>query len=394
MTTFGPYPNGGDTGPATAAYHGDFFASQLRAIAKPIVPRLDAELLDDVRNHSDPAVREHALFEYVYRHDRAAFSVVLKSWEGEKDKAVRQSLFEELTRLDKHAFQRFLESHGIPNDAHALAVAAYKVDPGKRRAKTTPHETFDQVLPLRLSLRAYVEVEPGTWMYHILAPIQATRVVGRLYACSSVQTRARYTVMTKHLDGLHSDGTLHLENTGFYGRSLRRGQSSGAFSSVALVRVPFYVSGRIGDQSEGLIPDATTALERGETNDLAPDIVIDGAPAVNNVTGFMHAWGYTRPDRATFDAAGRMDQIAGLLHPGSLLDPRTSAYVNTYTIGTYRGALIPDDDGLIPLNTNRSYTTQFGEIDRNGDGIPDEPGYQYDICPGVFPVSHYTSRKS
>jgi len=394
MISFGPTPTGWENDPSSAAYLGDYFASQLRAVAQPIIPRLDSELLEDINSHSDPAVRENAMFEYVYRHERDAVPVLLKSWHGEENDAVRTSYFEELTRLDYSGLKLYLESSGIPKDTYPLAIAAYRLDPGKRETKTDPTEIFDQVLPLRIALREYVEVEPGKWMYHVFAPIQETRVAGQLYACSKVETRARQIVMTKHLEGLHSDGSLHLENTLFCGRTLPKGENTGSFSYATALRVPFYPSGRIGDQSEGIIRDALITVERSGTNEPADDILIQGVPAVNNVTGFIHAWGFTRPDRATFDASGRMDQIAGLFHLGSLLDPRIRDYVNTYTIGTYRGALAADEDGKIPLNTNPSYSTLNGEIDRNRDGVADEPVEQYDICPGIYPISHYTSNRS
>ncbi len=116
---------------------------------------------------------------------------------------------------------------------------------------------------------------------------------------------------------------------------------------------------------------------------------VRGIPVINNVTGLIRAWGYTRPDRATFDPAGRMDMIAGLFHLGSLIDPRVRDYVNTYTIGTYRGMIAPDEHGRLGLNTSPSYMTLDGEIDRNRDGVAETPGEHYDLCPSVYPVEHY-----
>src|ERR1700719_3661427 len=91
--------------PALAGMSEDFFAKHLDAVAEPIVPRLDSELLADARNSSDPAVSEHAAIELLARHGRTAFSMLLDLWKREEDHAVRQSLFEELVTLDKAQFK-------------------------------------------------------------------------------------------------------------------------------------------------------------------------------------------------------------------------------------------------------------------------------------------------
>ena len=369
----------------------DFFAKHVDAIAEPIVPRLDAELLADARNHSDPAVREHAALELIARHGRSGFAVIVDLWRKEEDLQVRRSLFEELTDLDKPQFKLFLEDHGIPRDLEAWGHAHFGVERSRGvRTKTEEREPFDQIIPLRISLKEYVEVEPNVWKYHVFAPIQETRVAGQLYACSVVETRHKRIALTKQLEGLHSDGSLHIENTLFNGRTLMPDKVTGIFSFQTVMPVPFYPSGRIGDQSDGVIEDAAIFVARAGTWALTPDIEIRGHYAINNVTGLIRAWGYTRPDRATFDPSGRMDMIAGLFHLGSLIDSRVRDYVNTYTIGTYRGMLVPDEEGVIGLNTNRSYMTLDGEIDRDGDGVAENPGEHYDLCPGIHPISHYT----
>jgi serine/threonine-protein kinase len=58
--------------------------------------------------------------------------------------------------------------------------------------------------------------------------------------------------------------------------------------------------------------------ENNLSNVATRDITIRDYPALQSVTGGILAWGYTRPDRATFDPDGRMDQIAGLFHLGRL----------------------------------------------------------------------------
>jgi hypothetical protein len=377
--------------PALAGMSEDFFAKHIDAVAEPIVPRLDSELLDDARNHSDPAVREHAAVELLARHGRASFSILSDLWKKEEDAAVRQSLFEELVTLDKPQFKLVLESMGVPADLQAWGRAHFGIDYTVAIMTATDKlEPFDQIIPLRITLKEYVEVEPNVWKYHVFAPIQETRVAGQLYACSIVETRNKRIALTKQLQGLHADGSLHIENTLFNGRTIMLDKYTGVFSFQTAMPVPFYPSGRIGDQSEGIIPDALVPVMRAGAWILDRNLDIRGIPAIQNVTGLIRAWGYTRPDRATFDPAGRMDQVAGLFHLGSLIDPRTRDYVNTYTIGTYRGVVTPNAEGVIGLNTNPSYMTVDGLIDRNRDGVADRPGEHYDICPSIFPVSHYT----
>lgn len=378
--------------PALAGLSADFFAKHVDAVAEPILPRLDSELIEDARHHSDPAVREHAAIELIARYGLGAFSLVLNLWMGEEDMQVKRSIFEELNDLDKPQFKVFLESQGIPRGLEAWGRAHFGVDSDRKvRVKSDEAELFDQVIPLRISLKEYVEVEPNVWKYHVFAPIQETRVAGQLYACSVVETRHKRIALTKQLEGLHSDGSLHIENTLFSGRTLMIDKYTGVFSFQTVMPVPFYPSGRIGDQSEGVITDANIFVAREGMWNLNPNILVRGVPVINNVTGMIRAWGYTRPDRATFDPSGRMDMIAGLFHLGSLIDPRVREYVNTYTIGTYRGMIIPDDEDVVRLNADPSYMTLDGQIDRDRDGVAENPGEHYDLCPGVHPVSHYTS---
>lgn len=375
---------------ALAGLSADFFAKHVDAAAEAIMPRLDAELIADARHHSDPAVREHAALELIARHGKGAFALVLDFWQREEDLQVRRSMFEELTDLDKPQFKLFLQDHGIPRGLEAWGNSHFGVRYERRmQTRTDEAEPFDQVIPLRIALKEYVEVEPNVWKYHVFAPIQETRVAGQLYACSVVETRHKRIALTKQLEGLHSDGSLHIENTLFNGRTLMIDKFTGVFSFQTVMPVPFYPSGRIGDQSEGVISDAAIFVARAGQWNLSEDLAIRGHPVINNVTGLIRAWGYTRPDRATFDPSGRMDMVAGLFHLGSLIDPRIRDYVNTYTIGTYRGMITPDEEGVIGLNTNPSYMTLDGEIDRNRDGVAENPGEHYDLCPGVHPISHY-----
>ena len=81
-------------------------------------------------------------------------------------------------------------------------------------------------------------------------------------------------------------------------------------------------------------------VQRAGAWTLDPEVRIRDEPVIAGVTGIIHTWGYTRPDIATFDPQGRMDLIAGLFHLGDLVDPRTRDYVNTYTIGSYRGVVL------------------------------------------------------
>lgn len=368
------------------------FAKNLKAVATPIVPKTDEQLLSDARNHSDSAVREQALLEYSYRHNQSAFAVLLDYWQGETDRDVRKTLFEELTRLDGKSLGLFMAAKGAPQDLQELVAAYYEEIPvtlPQPTFRSDEREIFDQTIPLRVSLREYIEVEPGKWMYHLYGPIQEKRIAGQLLACTRVDTRIERVVLTKHLEGLHSDGSLHIESTLFSGRTVMRDERTGVANMSTLMKIPFYLSGRVGDESEGIIPDAMIMVAREATWQLSRQVKIRGKSAINNVTGIIHTWGYTRPDRATFDASGTMDLVAGLFHLGDIIDPRVRPYINTYTIGAYYGNIEPGPDGATGLNTHPSYTTLDGEIDRNRDGIADIPGEHYDRCPGVFPISHY-----
>ena len=191
------------------------------------------------------------------------------------------------------------------------------------------------------------------------------------------------------LEGLNSDGTLHIESTLFTGRTVMRDERTGVASMRTLMTIPFYPSGRVGDESEGFIPDAQIMVARQATWETDVQIRIRDVPAINNVTGIIHAWGYTRPDRATFDPAGRMDLIAGLFHLGDIVDDRVRPYINSFTIGAYYGNITQNEDGVVGLNTRPSYTTLDGEIDRDRDGKAEVPGEHYARPPGVYPIEHY-----
>jgi hypothetical protein len=377
---------------AHASVHGDFFSNYLREIATPIVHRDDEDLIHDFYNHEDPAVRENAAFEYIYRHEQNSLPIILKYFEAEPDHRIKVTLFEELHRINGAAFKTYLESSGVPDGLQHLAHAYYLYDgltKSDLETKSDAEEIFDQVIPLRISLREYIEVEPGRWCYHVISPIQETRVAGQLYACSKVDTRLTRIVMTKQLENLHSDGSLHQEGVLFSGRTAMITKTMGVFKFSTLVKIPFYPSGRVGDESEGIVEDAVIQVMRAGAWQLSNTIRVRDIPVINNVLGTINAWGYTRPDKATFDPRGRIDMTAGLFHLGDLTDARVRDYINTFTIGSYRGVIMPGKEGFIGLNTNSSFTTLEGEIDTDRDGKPDQPGLHYDRCPGVHPPEYY-----
>ena len=371
-----------------AAYtSADYFGAQLRSVAERLDPRSDDELVRDARTHEDAGVREQASLELSARRGQGAFDSILDAFREEPDREARIGLLDELAYLDSTRMRDALQALNVQSDSliDAWSMAQFGTETrSDRRAMTDDREPFDQVIKLRIKLACYVQVQPDQWVTWAISPLVVRRIAGQLYACSRVDTRLERIGVTKQLQGLHADGSLHLENTLFLGRTAMVGAREAAFNFETLVDAPFYPSGRLGDQSKGMLRTPLHVSRMGMWQ-LDPDISVRGISAINNVTGMIRGWGYADPERVRVDENGRLVMTPGIFDLGGITDQKSSGYMNFYIEGGYRGFIADyDGDGLIDLNTMPSYMTIDCEIDRDRDGVAEVPGDHYDVCPAIL----------
>lgn len=369
------------------AYHSqDFFARHLGETATTLDPRDDAQLADDGLSAADPAIREHALVELTARRGEGAWTTLVGAYQQEPDPDVRVTLLDELALIDQERLRREVSPLSGSGLEESWWRAHGEQTPGvERAAKSDPEEPFDQVIRLRIRLMCFVQLGE-TWARWALSPLVVRRVAGQLYACSTPETRHARIAVTKQLDGHHADGSLHLENVLFRGRTVMMEDRTGVFNFEAHVDAPLYPSGRLGDRSEGMLRTPLHVVRAGGWK-LASDVTIRDLPAIDVVTGLIRGWGYANPQHVRFDADGRFVMTTGIFNLAGITDAASDELVNVYIAGGYRGFLADDDgDGLLDLNTSASYMTLDGEIDRDRDGVADEPGEHFDVCTEIVPA--------
>lgn len=365
-----------------AAWASDF-GYALDRIAVRLDNRTNAVLQDQALHHPDPAMREQALFEYADRDHADAIELLCQAVKHDADRQVRWDALWAVEKL------------GGPEGAAALTRFAKDADPeiaewarlflselqtgdptfDGRTARFTPGRTFDETIFLLIHCDLYIRLDQSNqhWGKISLAPQGLARVFGQAHACPNVATRERQLVIAKTIDGLHTDGSPHMDNYLFRGFTDRTRSDRGNFFFESLVPRPFFKSGHADDPSEGL-RQAQIGFARYGTWYLEPSFRVHDAAAIRYVRGRFQGWGYINLSRV----AGK--PIEEVLLPGNgvlstLHDEEAGPMTNAFILGTFKGKLNDwDGDGQIDLNSRDVYSTVDGEIDTDQDGVADQDG--------------------
>lgn len=365
-----------------AAWSSDF-GYALDRVAVRMDSRPSEALREAAREHPDPAMREQALFEYADRNERDAVDLLAEAAGHDPDREVRWDALWAIEKLGGPAAIRALRSFTGDDDPEIAEWARLFIseletgDPAfdDRGYDYLPDRTFDETIYLLIHCDLYIRLDDSNtrWAKLSLAPQGLARVYGQAHACPNVETREEQLVIAKTIDGLHDDGSPHVDNYLFRGFTDRTRPDRGAFFFESHVKRPFYISGRADDPSEG-VKESQIGFMRQGCWFLDDRIRIEDAAAIRYVRGRFQGWGYVNLERV----AGK--PLEEVLTPGNAIlstlhDPVAGPLTNAFISGTFKGKLNDwDGDGLIDLNSRPVYATVDGELDTDMDGVPDEPG--------------------
>jgi hypothetical protein len=365
-----------------AAWASDFGYALDRAAVR-LDSRTNAALRHDALHHPDPAMREQSLFEYADRDHADAIELLTEAIKHDSDRAVRWDALWAIEKLGgpqaAAALSRFLKDDDpeIAEWAKLFLSELQTGDPAfdNRTSLHTPGRTFDETIYLLIHCDLYVRLDDSNqhWGKISLAPQGLARIYGQAHACPNVATRERQLVIAKTIDGLHADGSPHMDNYLFRGFTDRTRRDRGNFFFESLVPRTFFKSGHADDPSEG-ISKANIGFARSGTWHLDPSFQVRDAAAIRYVRGRFQGWGYVNLSRV----AGK--SLEDILLPGNgvlstLHNDEIGSMTNAFILGTFKGKLNDwDGDGRIDLNSRNVYSTVDGDIDTNMDGVADEAG--------------------
>jgi hypothetical protein len=358
--------------------------------------RLDSrpsdELADVALSHPDPMMREQALYEYADRNEGDAIALLAEAVLKDADQQVRWDALWAIEKLGGIGASKTLKRFAGDDDPEIAEWSALfeselrSGDPAfdARSCRTTPGRTFDETIFLLIHCDLYVRLDDTNthWGKLSLSPQGLARVYGQAHACPNVATRERQLVIAKTIEGLHEDGSPHIDNYLFRGFTDRTRADRGNFFFESHVKRPFYLSGKADDVTKGVVESHIGFMRQGCWH-LEPRFKIGDADAIRYVRGRFQGWGYVNLARV----AGK--QLDGILTPGNAIlstlhDPVAGPLTNAFILGTFKGKLNDwDGDGHIDLNSRDVYSTVEGEIDSDMDGIADVPG---STCCGFTPA--------
>jgi hypothetical protein len=359
------------------------FAHALDRIALRLDSRSAEQLYHQALAHPQPWMREQALFEYADRNYEDSVELLSAAVEKDSNRELRWDALWAIEKLGgvkaSQALRRF-QKDADPEIAEWASLFLSELQTGdpsfdKRVCSLSPGRTFDETIYLLIHCDLYIRLDQSNqrWGKLSLAPQGLARVYGQAHACPNVATRERQLVIAKQISGLHSDGSLHIDNYLFRGFTERTREDRGNFYFESHVPRPFYVSGRADDASRGVI-DSHIGFMREGCWYLDEGFRVKGAPAIRYVRGRFQGWGYTNLE-------GLMGKgLEEILKPGNgilstLHNEVSGPLTNVFISGTFKGKLNDwDGDGRIDLNSRDVYSTAEGELDTDMDGIADRAG--------------------
>jgi hypothetical protein len=360
------------------------FEDMIARVARSLDTRTNDELLHDGQQLADPALREQALYQYLWRHGAKALPVIAEALYSDSDTELRINLLWALEWIQNDRCREVGLSlvndrdHRVREWARVFAWEMGWTDEDFRYARPFRHvegRTFDQTIFLHITCNMYIKLGPthDLWGHLLLSPQMLRRVFGQALACNNMATRDDEVVVAKTLAGLNRDGSERYEAFLFRGFTELNNPLQGNFYFETQTKRPIFLSGKANDAAQGIVPDVTVPFAREGQWLLNPDIEVKGRKAIEYVRGLFRGWSYVNLERienggGEFYFPGN-SVLSTLHHP--VVGPKTNGFIS----GRFKGKVVDwDGDGVLDLNYLPAHATIAGEVDSDLDGVADEPG--------------------
>lgn len=380
--------------------------------------RSDHELKVVMFDHEDPVERERAAWEYGNRHKAEAVSTVVEVAKGDADRAVRWGTLWLLQKIGADRTADVLSQFVRDGDvevrdwAHLLLREITGVEqPNRviRPARIDESNPFDQTLPLVIAGYARTHLPGMGWVQSTLSPLWFEAILGRVMACTCVDTFDTTLVIEKRMKAYHSDGSDHYEIYRFGGNTFHPAVGVTHHIYECTSTHTFYPSGKVEDTSVPPIGDVNVILNRVATPIRVPVRFIPerfpiervsplprrtlsplprrilspasvprsdaGAPPhiVESVRGRYMGSAFINLERLM---ANNMKLGAGEVQLSNWHHPVVGTITNTFLFGSFKGKLSAlNDDGYVDINTELCHGTKHGELDFNLHDNPNSDPY-------------------
>jgi len=360
------------------------FSESIQNAAISLEGRTDEQLARDGRNLEDPALREHALYQLLARRGAKALSVLREALYEDTDADLRVNVLWALEWLADPECERICLD--LTNDAeHRVRewarVFAWEMGWSEKDFRyPRPYtyregRTFDETIYLHINCNLYIRLGEGAdmWGHLLLSPQMLARIYGQAKACPIIETREKEIVISKTLNGLHEDGSLHHEAFLFRGFTERSQPNQGNFYFETQTERPLFLSGKANDTSEGVVERVNVPFAREGQWFLNENIKVKGESAIEYVRGLFQGWAFVNLDR--IEKSGGEFLFPGNSVLSTLHHPEVGPKTNTFLNGRFKGKVVDwDGDDVLDLNYLPAYATAKGEVDTDLDGVPDVPG--------------------
>ena len=360
------------------------FEDMIARVSVNLERRTDEQLIHDGRRQQDPALREHALYQYLARNGVDALPVISDALFSDPDDDLRINLLWALEWLGRDECREICTSllndktHRVREWARVFAWEMGWSAEDFRKPRPFKHiegRTFDQTIYLHITCNIYIKLGPGNdmWGHLLMSPQMLKRVFGQALACNNLSTRDDEVVVAKTLCGLNADGSKHHESFLFRGFTELADPLQGNFYFETQTKRPIFLSGKANDVSQGVVEDVTVPFARQGQWFLNENIKVNDRMAIEYVRGLFQGWSYVNLER--IENSGGEFFFPGNSILSTLHHPVVGAKTNGFVNGRFKGKVVDwDGDDILDLNYLPAHATVKGEVDSDCDGIPDEPG--------------------
>lgn len=360
------------------------FEDMIALAAISLEDRSNEQLMKDARQQTDPALREHAIYQYVARNGVKALPLVKEALFEDNDTDLRINLLWSLEWLESDECAEIGlalmndPDHRVQEWARVFAWEMGWAEKDFRKAREFRHHegrTFDQTIYLHICCNMYIRLGAGhdMWGHLLISPQMLKRVFGQALACNNMSTRDDEVVVAKTLDGLNADGSAHHESFLFRGFTELTNPLQGNFYFETQTNRPIFLSGKANDPTGGVVENVTVPFARQGQWFLNENIQVGGHKAIEYVRGLFQGWSYVNLER--IENSGGEFFFPGNSILSTLHHPEVGGLTNSFVNGRFKGKVVDwDGDGVIDLNHLPAHATVRGEVDTNLDGIADEPG--------------------